>query len=98
MQVGERNTDTVSNQVYVEYLRAGKGYSIQPLLMRSLNLMQGARVTSSYWLVYWQEKYVSFIILPHIPYTQPFRRKRAFGNGFYVVIYAGWPPKWSRSP
>ena len=67
MQVEERNTGAVSNQVYLEYLRAGKGYIILPLLLLSVTLMQGAQVMSSYWLVYWQEKYVPFIILPHNP-------------------------------
>ena len=67
MQQEERNTGAVSNQVYLEYLRAGKGYIILPLLLLSVTLMQGAQVMSSYWLVYWQEKYVPLIILPHNP-------------------------------
>ncbi|KAL1937459.1 hypothetical protein VTO73DRAFT_13182 [Trametes versicolor] len=55
MQVEERNTGAVSNQVYMEYIRAGKGFIIIPLLLISVALMQGAQVMSSYWLVYWQE-------------------------------------------
>ncbi|KAI0822453.1 P-loop containing nucleoside triphosphate hydrolase protein [Trametes gibbosa] len=55
MQVEERNTGAVSNQVYMEYIRAGKGYIIIPLLLLSVALMQGAQVMSSYWLVYWEE-------------------------------------------
>ncbi|KAI9000570.1 P-loop containing nucleoside triphosphate hydrolase protein [Trametes punicea] len=56
MQVEERNTGAVSNQVYLEYLRAGKGYIILPLLLLSVTLLQGAQVMSSYWLVYWEER------------------------------------------
>ncbi|TBU24051.1 ABC transporter [Dichomitus squalens] len=55
MQEEERNTGAVSNQVYMEYIRAGKGYIILPLLILSVALLQGAQVMSSYWLVYWQE-------------------------------------------
>ena len=58
MQQEERNTGAVSNQVYMEYIRAGKGYIIIPLLVLSVALLQGAQVMSSYWLVYWQEMYV----------------------------------------
>nr|VWO99753.1 Phosphate:H symporter (Phosphate:H symporter, variant) [Ganoderma boninense] len=60
MQVEERNTGAVSNEVYAEYLRAGKGYIILPLLLLSVALMQGAQVMSSYWLVYWQERKWAF--------------------------------------
>ncbi|KAH9902793.1 P-loop containing nucleoside triphosphate hydrolase protein [Cubamyces lactineus] len=56
MQVEERNTGAVSNQVYLEYLRAGKGYIIIPLLVLSVALLQGTQVMSSYWLVYWEER------------------------------------------
>ncbi|KAI0635675.1 P-loop containing nucleoside triphosphate hydrolase protein [Trametes polyzona] len=56
MQVEERNTGAVSNQVYLEYIRAGKGYIIIPLLLLSVALLQGAQVMSSYWLVYWEER------------------------------------------
>ncbi|PIL29785.1 ATP-binding cassette transporter [Ganoderma sinense ZZ0214-1] len=60
MQVEERNTGAVSKQVYSEYLRAGKGYIVLPLLLLSVALMQGAQVMSSYWLVYWQERKWAF--------------------------------------
>ncbi|OSD06330.1 P-loop containing nucleoside triphosphate hydrolase protein [Trametes coccinea BRFM310] len=56
MQVEERNTGAVSNEVYLEYLRAGKGYLILPLLLISVALLQGTQVMSSYWLVYWEER------------------------------------------
>ncbi|KAG6850713.1 hypothetical protein H0H93_009871 [Arthromyces matolae] len=71
MQAEERNTGAISAEVYKEYLKAGKGYVILPLLLLSLVLIQGATVMSSYWcvamycvptdglieirLVYWQE-------------------------------------------
>lgn len=65
MQAEERNTGAVSKEVYVEYLRAGKGYIILPVLFLSVTLMQGAQVMSSYWLVYWQERYVPPLFMPH---------------------------------
>lgn len=52
MQVEERNTGAVSNKVYKEYLRAGKGTVIIPLLLLALAFMQGTQVMSSYWCVY----------------------------------------------
>ncbi|KAI0768063.1 P-loop containing nucleoside triphosphate hydrolase protein [Trametes elegans] len=55
MQVEERNTGAVSKQVYMEYIRAGKGFLVIPALVLSVALLQGAQVMSSYWLVYWQE-------------------------------------------
>lgn len=56
MQAEERNTGAVSGKVYKEYLRAGKGGIIIPLLILALTFMQGTQVMSSYWLVYWQER------------------------------------------
>ncbi|KIM84372.1 hypothetical protein PILCRDRAFT_96946 [Piloderma croceum F 1598] len=56
MQTEERNTGAISAEVYKEYLRAGNGQIIVPLLLISLALMQGVTVMSSYWLVYWQER------------------------------------------
>ncbi|OBZ72495.1 Oligomycin resistance ATP-dependent permease YOR1 [Grifola frondosa] len=55
MQTEERNTGAVSAKIYKEYLKAGKGAIVIPLLIVSLALLQGAQVMSSYWLVYWQE-------------------------------------------
>ena len=69
MQQEERNTGAVSNQVYMEYIRAGKGYIIIPLLVLSVALLQGAQVMSSYWLVYWQEMYVLSLRSFMIPMT-----------------------------
>ncbi|KAI0360140.1 P-loop containing nucleoside triphosphate hydrolase protein [Trametes cingulata] len=60
MQVEERNTGAVSNKVYMEYMRAGKGYVIVPFLILSVALLQGAQVMSSYWLVYWEERKWNF--------------------------------------
>ncbi|EMD34148.1 hypothetical protein CERSUDRAFT_117637 [Gelatoporia subvermispora B] len=56
MQVEERNTGAVSNRVYKEYIKAGRGHIVIPLLFLSLVLLQGCQVMSSYWLVYWQEE------------------------------------------
>ncbi|KAI0783557.1 P-loop containing nucleoside triphosphate hydrolase protein [Abortiporus biennis] len=55
MQAEERNMGAVPGAVYKEYLKAGRGGLIIPLLILSLVFLQGAQVMSSYWLVYWQE-------------------------------------------
>ena len=49
MQVEERNTGAVNKEVYMEYIRAGKGYIILPLLALSVALLQVSQVLSSYW-------------------------------------------------
>lgn len=51
MQAEERNTGAISSEVYKEYLKAGHGAAVLPLLLLSLVLMQGATVVSSYWYV-----------------------------------------------
>lgn len=51
MQVEERNTGAVNNKIYKEYLKAGKGGVIIPLLVLALAFMQGTQVMSSYWYV-----------------------------------------------
>lgn len=51
MQAEERNTGAVPAYVYKEYLKAGNGAIIVPLLLTSLVLIQGAQVMSSYWYV-----------------------------------------------
>ena len=56
MQEEERNTGAVTWEVYKTYLTAGNGYSMVPILLLSFLLVQGARVMSSYWLVFWQER------------------------------------------
>jgi len=71
MQTEERNTGAVSWKVYRDYLKAGNGVVLVPLVIFSLILMQVGNVIGSYWLVWWQEKqwnraqgfYVRFIIL-----------------------------------
>ena len=55
MQDEERNVGSVTWQVYKEYLLAGNGYFLAPLLLLVLVLLQGSQIMSSYWLVYWQE-------------------------------------------
>ncbi|TCD64284.1 hypothetical protein EIP91_004292 [Steccherinum ochraceum] len=54
MQQEERNTGAVAGAIYKEYLKAGKGSIIIPLLALSLVFLQGAQVMSS--LVYWEER------------------------------------------
>ncbi|CAL1716557.1 unnamed protein product [Somion occarium] len=55
MQAEERNTGAVPGYIYKEYLKAGNGTLILPLLLLSIVFLQGVQVMSSYWLVYWQE-------------------------------------------
>lgn len=49
MQTEERNTGAISWEVYKQYMKAGSGEIIVPLLILSMCLMQGATVVSSYW-------------------------------------------------
>ena len=56
MQGEERNLGAVTWQTYKMYLAAGHGHILVPILLFSLLLVQGARVMSSYWLVFWQER------------------------------------------
>jgi ABC-type methionine transport system ATPase subunit len=51
MQVEERNTGAISREIYKEYLGAGKGPILVPLLLFSLVLIQATTVMSSYWFV-----------------------------------------------
>ena len=51
MQAEERSTGAVSGQVYKEYLKAGRGTILIPLLILALAFMQGTQVMSSYWYV-----------------------------------------------
>lgn len=51
MQSEERNTGAIAMQVYKDYMKAGHGEWVMPLLILSLVLMQGATVLSSYWYV-----------------------------------------------
>ncbi|TFY58828.1 hypothetical protein EVJ58_g6166 [Rhodofomes roseus] len=55
MQAEERNTGSVKGAVYRQYMHAGKGEILIPLLILSVALLQGTQVMSSYWLVYWEE-------------------------------------------
>ena len=61
MQEEERNTGAIEWDVYKSYMNAGKGEVVVPLLLLSLVLIQAATVLSSYWLVWWQERYVFHI-------------------------------------
>ena len=67
MQAEERSKGAVSNAVYAAYFRAGRGELMIPMCIISIVFMQGAQVMTSYWLVYWQELYVS-LSLSHAYY------------------------------
>ena len=56
MQEEERNVGAVTCEVYRGYLAAGRGCIMVPVLLLSFMPLQDARVMSSYWLVYWQER------------------------------------------
>ena len=56
MQEEERNVGAVTWKVYKTYLAAGNGYVLAPAFLFSLLLVQGSRLMSSYWLVFWQEQ------------------------------------------
>ncbi|KAF8969223.1 ABC transporter [Flammula alnicola] len=72
MQVEERNTGAIAWDVYKDYMKAGHGEVVMPLLLLSLVLMQGATVLSSYWLVWWQE--------------QSFHKPQGFYMGVYAGL------------
>ncbi|KAF6757234.1 ATP-binding cassette transporter YOR1 [Ephemerocybe angulata] len=55
MQEEERNTGSVSWDMYKVYARAGKGKITIPLISFSLLMVPGTMVMSSYWLVWWQQ-------------------------------------------
>ncbi|PWN19482.1 putative YOR1-ABC transporter [Microstroma glucosiphilum] len=52
----QRNTGSVSFDVYRSYLKAGRGEYMLPLVIFTVCLMQGATVMNSYWLVFWQDQ------------------------------------------
>ncbi|KAF9560470.1 ABC transporter [Agrocybe pediades] len=72
MQQEERNTGAIAWDVYKDYMEAGNGAIVVPLLLISLALMQGATVLSSYWLVWWQE--------------QSFHQPQGFYMGIYAAL------------
>lgn len=49
MQTEERNTGAIGGKIYKEYLRAGNGKILVPLVLAVLVLLQAAQVMSSYW-------------------------------------------------
>ncbi len=49
MQAEERNTGAIGWAVYTQYIKAGSGQVVVPLLFLSMILNQGATVVSSYW-------------------------------------------------
>ncbi|KAF5850404.1 hypothetical protein GGP41_002612 [Bipolaris sorokiniana] len=53
MQQEERATKSVSWQVWIEYIKAGGGTWVGPLIFILLVLSQGANIVTSLWLSYW---------------------------------------------
>jgi ATP-binding cassette subfamily C (CFTR/MRP) protein 1 len=53
MQVEERATKNVSWDVWIQYIKAGGGYWVGPLVFILLVLSQGANIVTSLWLSYW---------------------------------------------
>jgi ATP-binding cassette subfamily C (CFTR/MRP) protein 1 len=53
MQVEERATKSVSWSVWIEYIKAGGGIWVGPLIFVLLVLSQGANIVTSLWLSYW---------------------------------------------
>lgn len=53
MQAEERATKSVSWGVWIEYIRAGGGLWVGPLVFILLVLSQGANIVTSLWLSYW---------------------------------------------
>ncbi|KAF2854807.1 hypothetical protein T440DRAFT_496167 [Plenodomus tracheiphilus IPT5] len=53
MQVEERATKSVSWTVWIEYIKAGGGIWVGPLVFILLVLAQGANIVTSLWLSYW---------------------------------------------
>ena len=93
MQTEERNTGAVTKEVYMEYIRAGKGYVIIPLLILSVALLQVSQVMSSYWYVVSPllcRVWLTFIC--RLVYWQEV--KWNFGNSFYVrLVLCEIPPR-----
>ncbi|USP75306.1 hypothetical protein yc1106_02580 [Curvularia clavata] len=53
MQQEERATKSVSWEVWIEYIKAGGGIWVGPLVFMLLVLSQGANIVTSLWLSYW---------------------------------------------
>jgi ABC-type multidrug transport system fused ATPase/permease subunit len=53
MQQEERATKSVSWEVWIEYIKAGGGIWVGPLVFILLVLSQGANIVTSLWLSYW---------------------------------------------
>ncbi|KAH9928634.1 ABC transporter [Fomitopsis serialis] len=51
----DKGESSVNGAVYRQYMHAGRGEILVPLLILSVALLQGTQVMSSYWLVYWEE-------------------------------------------
>jgi hypothetical protein len=91
MQEEERNIGAVTWGIYGDYLSAGRGYIMVPLLLLSLVFLQGAQVMSSYWLVYWQERKFNqpsgFYVRGFVPF---FLESRALMYRFRWAFMPAW--------
>ncbi|WWC71394.1 uncharacterized protein I206_105349 [Kwoniella pini CBS 10737] len=55
MQAEERNTGALKKGTYLQYLKAGNGVFMVPILLVAISFAQATYVITSYWLVWWQE-------------------------------------------
>ncbi|WWC63484.1 uncharacterized protein I303_106087 [Kwoniella dejecticola CBS 10117] len=55
MQAEERNTGALKKGTYWDYLKAGNGMVMLPILLVAISFAQATYVITSYWLVWWQE-------------------------------------------
>ncbi|GAA5984896.1 hypothetical protein JCM11641_003618 [Rhodosporidiobolus odoratus] len=72
MQEEERATGSVSGAVYRHIYQLAKGWYTFPLLVLALACQQGAQVTGSYMLVWWQE--------------DEFNQPQGFYEGMYAML------------
>ncbi|WVQ79719.1 hypothetical protein IAT38_001819 [Cryptococcus sp. DSM 104549] len=56
MQVEERNVGSLKQGTFWDYLKAGKGLIMLPVLLFAIAVAQGFYVITSFWLVWWQER------------------------------------------
>ena len=84
MQTEERNTGAVTWDVYRAYVKAARGEIVVPFLFISLLLIQGSNIVGSYWLVWWQQRSVSWNLLSYLPslHLFPFPGRLICPKGF----------------
>ncbi|KAM0753983.1 ABC transporter [Meredithblackwellia eburnea MCA 4105] len=75
MQAEERATGAVSRKVYLDYLKAAKGFITVPLVILTMILMQAGTLLSQFDLTWWQENKWN---------------RGADAEGFYMGLYAAF--------